>query len=175
MGNSLSKRLFTTRLELLGELDQRVPTSKPGGEAEKTSSEVTTEAEVRQAIAKQLQTEVAAMNLENFVVRPQRQLVETYTDPKAWQTLKSEQFSELANNVAGLPTELPTEDEEAKRFDLLMLRLQLARLQTKPEFIRLSQQVRAIADIALQVGFSSQSHLTQQFNRHTGMTPKQVR
>ena len=33
----------------------------------------------------------------------------------------------------------------------------------------------AIADIALQVGFSSQSHLTQQFKRFTGMTPKQVR
>ncbi|WP_317112454.1 AraC family transcriptional regulator [Chroococcidiopsis sp. SAG 2025] len=33
----------------------------------------------------------------------------------------------------------------------------------------------AIADIALQVGFSSQSHLTQQFKRVTGMTPKQVR
>lgn len=33
----------------------------------------------------------------------------------------------------------------------------------------------AIADIALLVGFSSQSHLTQQFKRFTGMTPKQVR
>lgn len=33
----------------------------------------------------------------------------------------------------------------------------------------------AIADIALQVGFSSQSHLTQHFKRFTGMTPKQVR
>ncbi|WP_228016115.1 AraC family transcriptional regulator [Synechocystis salina] len=27
----------------------------------------------------------------------------------------------------------------------------------------------------MQVGFSSQSHLTQQFKRFTGMTPKQVR
>jgi AraC-like DNA-binding protein len=33
----------------------------------------------------------------------------------------------------------------------------------------------AIADIALQVGFSSQSHLNQQFKRLTGMTPKQIR
>jgi AraC family transcriptional regulator len=32
----------------------------------------------------------------------------------------------------------------------------------------------AIATIALQVGFSSQSHLTQHFKRLTGMTPKQV-
>ncbi|MEP0820232.1 AraC family transcriptional regulator [Trichocoleus desertorum] len=33
----------------------------------------------------------------------------------------------------------------------------------------------ANADIALQVGFSSQNHLNQQFKRRTGMTPKQVR
>lgn len=32
-----------------------------------------------------------------------------------------------------------------------------------------------ITDIALQVGFSSQSHLNQQFKRFTGITPKQAR
>jgi AraC family transcriptional regulator len=41
--------------------------------------------------------------------------------------------------------------------------------------VMLSKTDLAIADIALQVGFSSQSHLTQQFKRCTGMTPKQVR
>jgi AraC family transcriptional regulator len=41
--------------------------------------------------------------------------------------------------------------------------------------LMLSKTDIAIADIALQVGFSSQSHLTQQFKRLTGITPKQVR
>ncbi|BAW97899.1 AraC family transcriptional regulator (plasmid) [[Synechococcus] sp. NIES-970] len=41
--------------------------------------------------------------------------------------------------------------------------------------LMLSKTDLAIADIALQVGFSSQSHLTQQFKRLTGMTPRQVR
>lgn len=41
--------------------------------------------------------------------------------------------------------------------------------------LMLSKTDMAIADIALQVGFSSQSHLTQQFKRLTGMTPKQIR
>jgi AraC-like DNA-binding protein len=41
--------------------------------------------------------------------------------------------------------------------------------------LMLSKTDLAIADIALQVGFSSQSHLTQQFKRFTGMTPKQIR
>jgi AraC family transcriptional regulator len=39
----------------------------------------------------------------------------------------------------------------------------------------LSKTDLAIADIALQVGFSSQSHLTQQFKRLTRTTPKQIR
>ncbi len=41
--------------------------------------------------------------------------------------------------------------------------------------LMLSKTDLAIADIALQVGFSSQSHLTQQPKRLTGMTPKQIR
>ena len=41
--------------------------------------------------------------------------------------------------------------------------------------LMLTKTDSAIADIALQVGFSSQSHLNQQFKRLTGMTPKQIR
>ena len=149
MGNSLSKRLFTARLEMLSELDKQVTAtgvvSEPSGTYGTEIVEPATDVEVRQAIATRLQTEVAAMNLENFIVRPQRQLVETYTDPEAWKRLQTEQVTELSNRVAGLPTELPSEDEEAKRFDLLMLRLQLARLRSEPGFVRLSEQVKAIA------------------------------
>jgi len=39
------------------------------------------------------------------------------------------------------------EDEEAKRFDLLILRLQLAVLRAEPAFQRLSEQVKAIAGL----------------------------
>jgi AraC family transcriptional regulator len=47
--------------------------------------------------------------------------------------------------------------------------------RVKQAKLMLSKTDLAIADIAQQVGFSSQSHLTQQFKRFTGMTPKQVR
>lgn len=149
IAHSLSKRLFTTRLELLSELDQQLQqaglvTEQPGTYGIDTL-EPTTASEVRQAIAARLQSEVAAMNLNNFIVRPQRELVETYSQITAWKQLSPTQMSELASRVAGLPTQLPTEDEESKRFDLLLLRLQLAHLRSEPEFIRLSQQVRAIA------------------------------
>jgi type I restriction enzyme R subunit len=49
--------------------------------------------------------------------------------------------------VAGLPSELEVESEEAKRFDLLILRLQLARLRLEPGFERLRDQVKAIAGL----------------------------
>ena len=61
------------------------------------------------------------MNLDNFVVRPRRRLVEKYSRPEAWLKLSSEEFSELSHEVAGLPSELEPEAEEAKRFDLLIL------------------------------------------------------
>ncbi|WP_228035198.1 helix-turn-helix transcriptional regulator [Oculatella sp. LEGE 06141] len=41
--------------------------------------------------------------------------------------------------------------------------------------LMLSKTNLAIADITLQVGFSSQSYLTQPFKHLTGMTLKQVR
>jgi type I restriction enzyme, R subunit len=54
-------------------------------------------------------------------------------------------FHELTAKVAGLPTELLDEDEEAKRFDMLVLRAQLAILQAKPDFASLKEKIQAIA------------------------------
>lgn len=87
------------------------------------------------------------MNLGNFIVRPQRRLVEKYAAADAWTKLPGEALTELANGVAGLPSELPTDDEEAKRFDLLMLNLQLAQLRSEPGFPRLRDQVKSIAGL----------------------------
>lgn len=139
LGESLGKRLFKTRLELISELDRKLSgVAKEGPEKE---------AELRQETAYILRDEVAAMNVENFVVRAKRRLVEKYAKSDAWGELKLEAFAELAHEVAGLPSELEAEDEEAKRFDLLMLNLQLAVLRVEPAFKRLSEQVKAIAGL----------------------------
>lgn len=87
------------------------------------------------------------MNVENFVVRSRRRLVEKYSTIEAWIDLKSEAFDELGHEVAGLPSELEAEEEEAKRFDLLMLNLQLAVVRAEPAFQRLRDQVKAIAGL----------------------------
>ena len=84
------------------------------------------------------------MNVNNFIVRPKRRLVEKYADATAWETLGVDERNELVGDVAGLPSELVDEDLEAKQFDLLMLRLQLGLLRHERSFTRWSEDVREI-------------------------------
>jgi type I restriction enzyme R subunit len=151
---SLTKRLFDARLELIGSLDQRLEKAAAAAvrEAAAGYGEPKTEDEVRQSAAERLHREVAAMNLDNFVVRPHRRLVEKYAQPEAWVSLPAGALSELSHEVAGLPAELDPENEEAKRFDLLALRLQLALLRSEPGFERLRDSVKEIAGLLEEKG-----------------------
>ncbi|MBP1685941.1 MAG: type restriction protein res subunit, partial [Deltaproteobacteria bacterium] len=149
LGESLGKRLFTARLELIGELDRQPSAAAIEAvvEFEAPYGEPQTDAEVRRATGELLHREVAAMNLDNFVVRPRRRVVEKYARPEAWTVLSAAALSELSHEVAGLPSEIEAEAEEAKRFDLLLLTLQLARLRSGPGFERLRDQVKEIAGL----------------------------
>ena len=66
------------------------------------------------------------MNPDNFIVRPHRRHLEKYAVREQWSKLSAEDALEVTLHLAGLPAELPQEDETAKRFDLLLLNLQLA-------------------------------------------------
>jgi type I restriction enzyme R subunit len=151
--DSLSTRLFKYRLELIEELDRRF--RQQGFEAAAPEVRDTAapyegfidEYRLRLDVADRLRTEVEAMNVDNFVVRPQRRLVEKWRSVNAWTSLTSADLEELAHELAALPNELPSEEEEAKRFDSLLLRLQLARLQGDHRFVRLSEQLRRIAGL----------------------------
>jgi type I restriction enzyme R subunit len=148
LGESLGKRLFKARLELISSLDQKLDADgSDWREVRQVYEEPKNEAEVRREVANLLHSEVAAMNLENFVVRPKRRLIEKYGKADAWGRLSPESLNELAHEVAGLPAEIDPEAEEAKRFDLLMLRLQLSLLHSEHGFARLRDQVKAIAGL----------------------------
>ena len=110
------RKLFRQRVELLGEIDKRA------GEGDALVA-------VREDTAKRLNDEVAAMSLDNFIVRPKRRAVEKFARPEAWHTLDLESRAQLIDEVAGLPTSLVDDDQDAKQFDLLLLRTQLALLQ----------------------------------------------
>jgi type I restriction enzyme, R subunit len=87
------------------------------------------------------------MNCENFIVRPKRRLVEKYHNPEAWRSLSEQDLAELSQEIAGLPTQIEPEAEEIKRFDILILKLQLAILRSPSTFTRLRDQVKAIANL----------------------------
>ena len=151
-GEPLSKRLFKSRVELIGALDDRILSQGDSPAAGVTELPVSfddpqTNWQVRQGTASFLQREIASMNLDNFVVRPKRRFVEKFAKPANWAVLSTEARQELAAEVAGLPSGLAPEEEEAKRFDLLLLSLQLANLRAEPAFERLGEQVKAIAGL----------------------------
>ena len=146
VAESLSTRLFKARLQILAELDDKLKTQSTMGERPTSPyGGHLTEVQLRAEVAALLHQNVASMNVDNFVVRPQRKYVDKFAKGEAWQNLGPEALHELTAKVAGLPTELLDEDEEAKRFDMLVLRAQLAILQAKPDFASLKEKIQAIA------------------------------
>jgi len=150
IGESLGKRLFNARLELIGALDKKLADVERNATREQRAAphgHAESDDEVRAQVAALLQREVVAMNVDNFVVRPRRRIVEKYAKPEAWATLSPDALYELSHEVAGLPSDLDPEGEEVKRFDLLVLNLQLALLRSEPGFVRLREQVKELAGL----------------------------
>ena len=86
------------------------------------------------------------MMLDNFLVRPHRKLVERYAQWPAWASLTPEIAGDVAERLAGLPSAHRDDDEDAKRFDMLVLRRQLAQLEGDAVAAeRLREQIQNIA------------------------------
>ena len=130
---SLSKKIFKQRLNLLLHLQKTSGTAGEGMQRLRGSLEDT------------LHGEVSVMNPDNFIVRPHRRHLEKFIVREKWGDLNAEDALEVTLHLAGLPAELPQEDESAKRFDLLMLNLQLALLEKSGSFERYRNKVMEIA------------------------------
>jgi type I restriction enzyme R subunit len=128
-GEPLGKRLFTSRVELVAAIQARDPDGR---------SDL---AVLSSATTERLREEVAAMNLDNFIVRPKRQYVEKYAKVEAWVKPNLDAQEELKNEVAGLPSELQDDDIEARRFDMLILQAQLALLRHENRFGSLRERI----------------------------------
>jgi type I restriction enzyme R subunit len=135
VAESLGAKLFRARLDLIGAVDERM--------AAKTAADH--EPGIRAEAADTLRNIVSAMSFDNFLVRPRRKLVERFTPAEAWHDLPEATREELAEGLAGLPSGIPPEREEAKRLDLLVLSLQLCILRQEPGFKRLRRMLVEIA------------------------------
>jgi type I restriction enzyme R subunit len=105
---SVKQKIFKRRLELAVNLD-----------------EASEDQELSNNLKDQMHEVVKAMNLDNFIVRKQRKDVETYIERKNWDVLGQDDIDALMNRVSGLPS-YDEDDEFARRFDLLILNLQIA-------------------------------------------------
>ncbi len=146
----LAARLFKARLELITGLDSHLSTDASGVSGSHADG-TTSEAGLRVDVVHNLHEIVAGMNVDNFVVRPNRRWVDIYADLDRWHQLSPADAGEAAEHLAALPSTVRDDDEQAKRFDLLILRLQLCILGAEPGFERLRDQVRDIASALLEV------------------------
>jgi type I restriction enzyme, R subunit len=141
LARSLGERLFESRVELVAALDKLGSAAPVGDGVDGTQSVGALRAET----ARSLNKIVRGMNIDNFVVRPARRWVESYADEAAWAHLTPEKAAEAVTHLAGLPSAERDDDELAKRFDLLALRLQLSLLEPDPGAERVRRQVQQIA------------------------------
>jgi type I restriction enzyme R subunit len=148
LGPSLAQRIFTGRADLLLALDGQDAASDEDAEAGPGDSDGTVSTSgLRHDLADRLHQEVTAMNPNNFLVRPKREYLDAFAGLDTWLSLTQETHAQVVDHLAGLPTAFRDDDssEEAKRFDLLALRLQLAVVRADPGYDRLRAQVQEIA------------------------------
>ena len=107
---SVKQKIFKRRLELVTALD-----------AQKLDKDLSVD------LKDQMHAVVNSMNLDNFIVRKQRQNVEKYIERKNWDSLGEQDIDIIQNNISGMPS-IDEDDEFARRFDLLILNLQIALL-----------------------------------------------
>lgn len=126
---SLSQRLFELRLRLGFAL---------------LSQDETELKEYGQSIIDQLVKQTQELNGESFIVRQHWEVVEKYRDPSAWNALSDLDIKELHVHIGPLMLETD-QDELAKRFDALMLDIQLSVLNGEKKQVVLIQKVVSTA------------------------------
>lgn len=109
---SLSEYTFKLKVRIIKEL-QEMKYQEP------------TLIEFRTALVKEISGQIAALNREQFQVKQNLSYVEKYADQAAFQCLGVIETEELIAHLASL-IPAATDDETARRLDVLMFRLELA-------------------------------------------------
>ena len=141
---SLGEMLFSTRLELLQAL----------GSIEALGDE-------RAEVAATLHEAVKSMNPKNFLVRPHLELVERFSSLAAWEAVSLEDLAALNDRVAKLPDQLRADDEDAKRFDVVLLNAELSLLRREP-FERQRRRIIGVASALEDLGTTIPDVVKQQ-------------
>ncbi len=130
---SLSQRIFETRLQLAFEIEKPEHTDDSLLQGLKNN------------LLDFLHKEIAALDSNNISVRLHLRWVEIYKDRAQWSKLKQQDLSDIKQHISHLPGS-QDDDEMAKRFDFLILRLQLAILTISSSQPFLKDQVISLAE-----------------------------
>ena len=104
----IGTRLFRSRVQLLAHV-QATPDLDP-------------DMVLAASLTTELHTEVAAMNRENFIVRMHLEAVNRFREHSEWERAQRRRpVRRLQLEVAGLPSEIETDDIESRMFDLTAL------------------------------------------------------
>ena len=93
-----------------------------------------------------LHKQVSHMNENNFIVRPHRKYIHKFKERSRWNSLSEDDQLEILEHLADLPSELDSDNEYAKRFDLLILNLQLSILDDGLGIERYINRVKYLGD-----------------------------
>lgn len=125
LARPIGERIFTTRVDLIGELQDMSETHD----------------DLLASLKSRLLDEVRGMNLDNFIVRAKRRAVEAFQDEKNWTVLDLDARITLETDVAGLLSAFKDDALPAKQFDLLLLNAQLCLLRGESGFAALQARI----------------------------------
>ncbi len=160
---TMSERLFRIRADLLCDLDHvEQPGRRPGHTPE---GEPVDTVDLRWQLADRLRVEVVNMNQRNVEVRRKLRYVDEFSKADSWDRITPETRMRI-DEVAGLPSEYKEDENspQAKRFDYLVLRLQLALLTADPSYSRLKEDVQETASKLLDPGLQTIAAIRQRYD-----------
>ena len=128
---SVKQKIFKRRLEIATTLQA----TQPDNEA-LTTLVVT--------LKDQLHQIVNGFNTDNFIVRRQREIIDAFNQREQWDQLSDQQITTISEKLSGLPY-ADDDHETARRFDLIVLNLQLAILQKSNRQTFYQDSIRDIA------------------------------
>lgn len=129
---SLNEKLFLNRLELAEKI-------KDDDEILKIFSS---------KIKDNLYNIVQTMDRDNFIIRHHLESVEKFSNREKWDNLDDTDFLTIKNDIAKLPTTEEDDKELAKRFDLIIVNMQLALYSKSAKtFNKYVDKIKTIANL----------------------------
>lgn len=131
----LSQQLFELRTDLIFELQKRTSTLS---EEDKV---------LHGQLIEVLHTDVEALDANSFQLRAHKRFLDAYSVRAKWDNLTGNDLLDIKEHVAPYSNLIADEDEFAKRFDLLLLALQLEKLGKHSGIPNIEKRITLVATL----------------------------